>query len=234
MKVVILQPGYLPWCGFFEQMNWADIFVFYDDVQYTKNDWRNRNRVKGPNGPVWLTVPVTAHHSDMILDVKMPDKNTWAVKHIKTIQNFYSKAPFFNDYFPDIAGLIAGVYPRLLDLNVALIEYLNHCLGIKTQLFFSSQLAVSGERTQKLVDICVKLGASEYLSGSAAQDYLNLDLFAQKQITVHFQEYHHPVYPQLYGTFIPYLSVIDLLFNCGQESLEYISGRKNNGKMDVN
>lgn len=226
MKIVILQPGYIPWCGFFDQMNWADIFVFYDDVQYTKNDWRNRNRVKGPNGPVWMTIPVNAHHSDLIKDVRMPDNNSWSVKHIKTIQNFYQKSPFFHQYFPDIAGLIAGSCSRLIDFNVAFVQYLNQCLGIKTEIQFSSQLAVKGERTQKLVDICEKLGATDYLSGSAAKDYLNLEMFAQKHITVHFQNYQHPVYPQLYGTFIPYLSVIDLLFNCGPESLDYLTGRK--------
>ena len=224
MKLVILQPGYLPWLGFFDQMNWADVFVVYDDVQYTKNDWRNRNRIKGPNGPQWLTVPVHYQMGDRIKDVAVPQDKRWVKSHLKSLQFAYSKAKFFDEYFRQIKDLIESSYERLIDLDMALIEYLNNVLGIKTQILYSSQLNTQGHKSERLVDICLECGATQYLTGDAAKDYLNLKLFKDNGIDVNFHNYKHPVYPQLFGEFIPFLSVVDLLFNCGSESLCYLAG----------
>jgi len=223
MKLVILQPGYLPWLGFFDQMNWADIFVIYDDVQYTKNDWRNRNQIKTANGITWLTVPIQSHLGQLIKDVRLPEKSTWAKNHVKSIQYSYAKSKYFNQYFPKIKDIIETKYKYLAQLDMALILYLNQVLGIQTKIIYSSSINAKGEKTKRLISICHELGATDYLTGDAAQNYLNISLFNKNNINVKYHNYKHPVYPQLWGDFVPYLSIIDLLFNCGPESLNILS-----------
>jgi len=223
MKLVILQPGYLPWLGFFDQMNWADIFVIYDDVQYTKNDWRNRNQIKTANRKTWLTIPIQSHLGQLIKDIKLPENYTWSKNHIKSIQYSYTKSKYFNQYFPKIKDIIETKYKYLIQLNVALILYLNQILGIQTKIIYSSSLNSKGEKTERLISICRELGATDYLTGDAAQNYLNMTLFKENNIHVKYQNYKHPIYSQLWGNFIPYLSIIDLLFNCGPESLNILS-----------
>lgn len=226
MKLVILQPGYLPWLGFFDQMNWADVFVIYDDVQYTKNDWRNRNQIKTANGAVWLTVPIQFHLGRVIKDIKLSENYNWAKSHVKSILYSYAKAKYFNQYFPKIKDIIETKYGYLIELNMALTTYLNQVLGIQTKIIHSSSLNIKGERTERLINICREFEATDYLTGDAAKNYLDIDLFKKNHINVKYQNYKHPVYTQLWGDFIPYLSVIDLLFNCGPESLNILSKTK--------
>ena len=226
MKLVVLQPGYFPWLGFFDQMHWADMFVVYDDVQYTKNDWRNRNRIKGTNGPQWLTVPVHHHLGELIKDVAMPQDRHWVKSHVNSLQFAYAKAKYFDDYFPRIKELIEAPHKRLIDLDMALIMYLKGTLGIDTQILYSSRMQAQRSKSQRLVNICRECGAIEYLTGDAARDYLDMKLFEDNKIEVRYHHYKHPEYPQLFGGFVPYLSVVDLLFNCGPESLDYLTQRK--------
>lgn len=222
--VGILQPGYLPWLGFFEQVYRCDVFVIYDDVQFDKGGWRNRNRIKTPGGPQWLTVPVLTKGKKfpLIKDVQINGSIPWQKKHIKSIKQNYSKAPFFDDYGLELIRIIDRPWKYLLDLDMELIYWLLNVLGIKTEMVLSSELQVEGKRVDRLIGIIKKVGGRVFYEGAAGKSYINTDLFEQEGISVVFQDYKHPVYPQLYGDFVSHLSVIDLLFNCGPGSLDII------------
>ncbi|PYS46243.1 MAG: hypothetical protein DMF68_19790 [Acidobacteria bacterium] len=224
--LAVLQPGYLPWLGFFDQMRRADIFVYYDDVQYDKNGWRNRNRIKSPVGePHWLTVPVRVHSlSQLILETEIDNRQPWARKHVGTIRQFYAKAPHLKRYMPELEELLAGRrWERLVDLDVAVIELMCAWLGLERQCAHSSELGVVGERSERLIKLCLYFGATRYLSGHAAQSYLDVASFRERGINVEWQNYRHPVYTQQHGRFVPFLSALDLLLNCGDESAEIIA-----------
>lgn len=231
MKLAVLQPGYLPWLGFFDQMNRVDVFVYYDDVQYTRSDWRNRNRVKGPQGPVWLTVPVlhTARFGQMILEAEIDNRADWARKHRETLRIHYRRAPHFERYWPILDEAYGQRWERLVDLDLFLLERIKDALGISAATHRSSALGIGGARVERLLAICRHFGATSYLTGDAAEDYLEPEPFAAGGVEVEYQRYEHPAYPQLYGDFVPYLSVVDLLFNCGPESRSILArgaGRK--------
>lgn len=218
--VVVLQPGYLPWLGFFDQLRRADVFVYYDDVQYDKHGWRNRNRIKTQDGPRWLTVPVR-HGSDgfpKILDVEIDGRTPWVRKHLASVRQAYARAPCLDRYLPPLEDLLQRKWERLVDLDIACAELMAGWFGLRRRIERSSTLGVHGERSQRLVDICRHYGASTYVSGVAAEAYLDVDLFQQNGIAVEWQRYTHPVYPQLHGEFVPYLSALDLLFNCGEDA----------------
>jgi len=225
--LVVLQPGYLPWLGFFDQMRRSDIFVFYDDVQFDKNGWRNRNRIKSPAGPHWLTVPVRVSSlSQRIYETEIDTRQPWARKHLGTIKQFYGKAPYLKRYLPELEELLMGrTWERLIDLDVAVIELLCAWLNIKREMARSPELGIEGERSERLLNICLAMGASRYLSGNAARVYLDTELFSSHGIEVLWQDYEHPVYPQQHGEFVPFLSALDLVLNCGDESTAIINGK---------
>jgi hypothetical protein len=225
--LVVLQPGYLPWLGFFDQVYRSDIFVFYDDVQFDKNGWRNRNRIKSPAGPHWLTVPVRVNSLEQrIFETEIDDRQPWARKHLGTIRQFYAKAPYLKRYLPELEGVLMGrSWERLIDLDVAVIELMCRWLGIERRMLRSSELGATGERSERLLNICLSQGASRYLSGSAARSYLDTELFSDHGVEVEWQDYQHPVYAQQHGEFIPFLSALDLLLNCGDESAAIIRGK---------
>lgn len=228
MRVAILQPGYLPWLGFFDQMYKSDVFVIYDDVQYDKHGWRNRNRIKTAQGMQWLTVPVLTMGQDnpLVKEVLINNKVDWRRTHLKTIKQNYSRAPFLNTYFGMFEEIYSKEWKYLIDIDMTFIFTLMEELGLTTKIKFSSSLGIMGKSTQRVIDICLYLKASEYLSGDAAKDYLDESLFFQNDIKLEYHHYQHPVYNQLYGEFIPYLSVIDLLFNHGNESLDILTHNK--------
>ena len=210
-------------------MDRADNFIIYDDTQYSKGTWRARNRIKTPQGPQWLTVPVIINGFPLIKDVKIDEHDNWATKHLKSIKQNYSKAPFFVDYLPMFESVYARKWEYLIDLDMAFIMAIKEVLGITTEIAYASDLGCEGERTQRLIDMCLKLGATEFLEGAAGKTYLEgrgEEMFAENGIKLTYQEYLHPVYPQLYGEFVSHLSVIDLLFNCGPASLEIIREEK--------
>jgi hypothetical protein len=225
-KIVgILQPGYLPWLGFFEQLYSCDVFVLYDDVQFEKGSWRNRNRIKSPQGPVWLTVPVLlkGRGFPLIKDVKINSSIPWSKKHIKTITQNYAKAPFFEAYCDGFFAILERPFKYLIDLDLELISWLAYQLNITTPMVLSSELAIHGSRTQRLIDIIRTLDGNVFYEGSAGSNYINVDEFRDAGIDVVFQDYQHPVYPQLYGDFVSHLSTLDLLLNCGREGLKILS-----------
>ena len=221
--LVVLQPGYLPWLGFFDQMRRSDVFVYYDDVQYDKHGWRNRNRIKSPAGPQWLTVPV--HHKGWprILDVTIDHRTPWAKKHVASIRQHYGRAPYAEPYLADLEALLSSGWDKLVDLDVAVVALLCRWLGLERTIVRSSTLGIAGEKSERLLNLCRYFEATRYLSGNAAQAYLDVDSFSRAGLEVEWQDFVHPTYPQLHGEFVPYLSAVDLLLNCGQESAAILS-----------
>jgi WbqC-like protein len=224
--LAVLQPGYMPWLGFFDQMRRSDIFVYYDDVQFDKHGWRNRNRVKAPTGPLWLTVPVRHHGKPPILEVEIDERAPWARRHTGTIRQFYARAPFLDRYIDQLEELLVRPWTKLVDLDLAVASRMAEWLGVRTQIERSSCLGIEGERSERLVRICERFGATRYLSGNAAQTYLDVGLFAGSGIEVVWQDFRHPTYPQQHGDFVPYLSAMDLLLNCGERSAAILAGEE--------
>ncbi|MBW2319331.1 MAG: WbqC family protein [Deltaproteobacteria bacterium] len=221
----ILQPGYLPWLGFFEQVYRCDVFVLYDDVQFEKGSWRNRNRIKTSMGLQWLTVPVLLKGLDfpLIKNVVINSSVPWQKKHIKSIIQNYFKTPFFETYADGLFKIISRSWKYLVDLDIELIHWLAKQLDIKTVIRLSSDLNISGSNVQRLIDIIHALNGNCFYEGSAGENYIDVSLFERSGISVTFQDYKHPVYPQLYGEFLSHLSIIDLLFNCGSDSLKVLA-----------
>jgi hypothetical protein len=225
--VAILQPGYLPWLGFFDQLRRCDVFVYYDDVQFDKHGWRNRNRVKGPAGPQWLTVPVlhTGRGQPAIHEIELEPRVPWARKHLRTLELLYAKAPHREPYLTELAAVLTQPWSRLAELDIAAVELISRWLALQRTMHRSSQLGISGDRSERLLKICQNFSADRYLSGNAAQSYLDTDLFERNGIAVEWQNFTHPTYPQLHGEFVPFLSTIDLVFNVGARALDVIAGR---------
>jgi hypothetical protein len=229
MRIAVLQPGYLPWLGYFDQEMSVDRFVLYDDVQYDRRGWRNRNRLKTPTGPGWLTVPVEqkGKYDQLIRDVKIDRTLPWKRKHLGAIETFYRKAPYFDKLFPELKSIISKDWEYLWELDLVVAEWLNGVIGVTTPVTPASELGASGQKSDRLLDICKKLGATAYYSGAAGRHYLDLDLFKNAGIEVFFQEYEHPVYPQLHGDFVSHLSALDLVMIVGSEAGKVIrSGTK--------
>ncbi|MFH1259478.1 MAG: WbqC family protein [Elusimicrobiota bacterium] len=222
MMIAIHQPQYLPYLGYFDKLVKADIFVLLDDVQFKKNEWQNRNRIKTVEGWQYLTVPVCYRYPEKIREVKISYQENWMKKHCQALKTNYHRAAYFEEYYPALEEKLQKKYASLADLNIALVRFFSEKMNIPTPLLLSSELKVSGESTERLVNICLQLGADTYLSGSGGKDYLDEDCFKKAKLKLVFQEYQHPRYAQLYGDFIPNLSVVDLFFNCGEKSLEVL------------
>ena len=219
--VVVLQPGYLPWLGFFDQMRRSDVFIYYDDVQFDKHGWRNRNRVKAPGGaPHWLTVPVlhSGRNWPAILEVEIDNRTPWARKHVGTLRQFYGKAPHLHRFLPALEEMLERRWTLLVDLDLAVTGLICGWLRLERRMLRASEFGISGKQSERLLALCQHVRARRYLSGNSAKDYLDTELFARHGIEIEWQDYVHPVYPQQHGDFVPYLSIVDLLFNCGEES----------------
>lgn len=219
--LVVLQPSYLPWLGYFEQMYRSDVFVCYDDVAYDKHGWRNRNRIKGQKGPLWLTVPVLTkgRQGQNVADVELDDRTDWARKQLATIKQSYARADHLGRYYPELEELLTQPWQKLVDLDMATIALMCSWLGLDRPVHKSSELGVGGGRSDRLLRLCKHFGADTYLSGDAARTYLDLDLFERARVAVQWQDYRHPEYRQLHGNFEPRLSALDLIFNAGPASL---------------
>jgi hypothetical protein len=222
---VVLQPSYLPWLGYFAQLRQSDVFVLYDDVQFDKNGWRNRNRIKTAQGPQWLTVPVltTGQQRPANREVTIDNKQPWRKKHLAALRQNYARAPYFAQTIGTFEALYEQEWQRLLDLNVATFDAVNRLLGLRREICLASELGVEGQGAERLVGICQKLDADRFYEGASGRDYIDNTLFTDAGIAINYQDYQHPVYPQLHGDFIPFLSVVDLLFNCGPKSLEILA-----------
>lgn len=227
-KVAILQSNYIPWKGYFDIIASVDEFIFYDEMQYTKNDWRNRNKIKTSNGLQWLSIPILTkgHISNnvKIVDAKIVDKK-WANSHWNTIKQFYKKAPYFKDY----ADIFEKLYKEceqeeyLCNVNYKFIYAINEILGIKTKISFSQDYGLIEGKTERLVDLVKKAGGTCYLSGPSAKDYIDEKLFKEANIELEWMDYRgYPEYPQLYPPFEHGVSILDLIFNTGEKTLNNI------------
>lgn len=233
MKVGIIQSNYIPWRGYFDFVDDVDLFIIYDDVQYTKNDWRNRNKIKTANGLIWLTVPVlfNFNKNTLIEDVKIDYKKDWVKKHIESVRFSYSKAPYFKTYADEFFNILNKKFDTISGLNANIINWIMRELDIKTNIKMSSEYNAVGTKTDRLIDILKKAGATSYLSGPSAKSYLEVEKFREAGLELEYKVYDYPDYPQLYGKFEPQVSVLDLLFNCGAESRSHLKSLKPNEKV---
>jgi hypothetical protein len=223
-KIAILQSNYIPWKGYFDLINMVDEFILYDDMQYTKNDWRNRNKIQTKQGVQWLTIPVSQESLEQkIIDTKVTDKK-WNVKHWRTLSQCYAKAPYFKEYkavFEDFFLSCDEVY--LSKINFELINIINHILGIKTTIRLSSEFDMIEGQTAKLLDICKQTGANTYLSGPAAKGYFDEDLARRMGINVEWMDYSdYSEYKQLHQPFVHGVTILDLIFNEGPNATKFM------------
>ena len=218
------QPVYLPWLGLFHKIMLADKFVFFDAVQYVPRDWNNRNYVKSSTGPILLTLPVLSkgHRNTVINQIRINSEVDWRKKHWKTICSCYSRARFFKKYAPVFEHFYYQEWTYLADLNYEMLLLLFNILEIKVPVIRAKNYNFIGSKSELVLDMCKKLGASKYIFGRMGQSYACEESFARNKIELIFQEYKHPIYRQLYGKFIANMSVLDLLFNEGRNSLNKI------------
>jgi hypothetical protein len=224
-KVAILQSNYIPWKGYFDMIAAVDEFILYDDMQYTRRDWRNRNQIKTPQGVQWITVPVKVKGKyDQTIRETEIDGTDWAEIHWKSISQNYRKTP----HFEEVAALFEPLYRQrqythLSVLNRVLIEAVCAYLGITTRISNSWDYPLIEGKTERLVDLCVQAGGTEYISGPAARDYIDEGIFAGRGIKLSWFGYTgYPEYPQLWGDFTHGVTILDLLFNCGKEAPHYM------------
>lgn len=230
MKVGIIQSNYIPWRGYFDFVDDVDLFIVYDDVQYTKHDWRNRNLVKTSGGLQWLTVPVdfSLSNKTLIQDTKIQCGGDWIEKHKRQIRLSYSTAPYFEQYVGEFFDLLDKRHETISSLNISLICWALAKLGIKTKIRMSSEFSPVGVRTDRLIDILKKAGADSYLSGPAAKDYLEENKLRESGIALEYKSYDYSPYPQLWGEFIGKVTILDLLANCGPDARKYLKSRSPN------
>lgn len=229
-KIAVIQSNYIPWKGYFDIINDVDIFIFYDDVQFTKNTWRNRNKIKSVNGTNWISIPVGSDLKRLICEVVMTDSK-WQEKHWKTIEQFYNKTPFYDlykDFFKEF--YLNKIWTSLSELNQQMIKGISKdILGISTKFEDSRSYNVQGHKMDRLIDLLKKAGADIYVSGPAAENYMNDDLLETNGIKLIYKDYSgYPEYPQLYPPFMHDVSILDLLFNVGPEAPYYIWGWRGN------
>ena len=218
-----IQSSYLPWPGYFHIIQRSDVFVFHDDIQYTKQDWRNRNRIKTQGGVAWVSVPVRKKTTRGNIDEVMICNDTpWQLRHWRIIEGAYRQAPYFRMYGDTLRETYQRPWEKLSDLNIHLITRLCRVFGIRAKFLRSSELGIAGRKTDRLIQLCEKVRASHYVSGPSAGAYIETHKFNAAGVTVKYMRYEYPPYPQLYGHFVPQMSAIDLLFNCGPGSGKYI------------
>lgn len=230
-RLAILQSNYLPWKGYFDIAHDVDLFVFYDCVQYTPRDWRNRNKIKTAGGAQWISVPVGHDRDRIIHDVAIPDP-AWQATHWQTIRQNYGKCPHFGRYREYFEHVYLGTtWTNLSELNQSLITHIAHeFLGIATRFEDSRRYAAQGHKLDRLIDVALKAGATSYLSGPAARDYIDPERFAQLGIELSWKDYAgYPEYPQRFPPFEHGVSILDLLFNAGPDSPQYIWGWRGAG-----
>lgn len=223
MKVGTIQSNFLPWRGYFDFIREVDLFIIHDDIQYTKGDWRNRNKIKTPRGTEWITVPVNYRQTHQLIeDTTIENSKPWARTMLSRIQNSYQKAPHFEPYFSELSSLLLEPAATISDLNLRLIKWVCSHLGIRTPITFSREYHPQGAKTERLIGVLKQVEATIYLSGPTAQAYLEPELFEQAGIRLEYKVYDYPEYEQLYLPFEPAVSVIDLLFMMGKDSKKYI------------
>lgn len=228
------QPVYLPWLGLFHKIALADLFCYFDIVQYQTKDYNNRNKIKTHNGPIWLSVPVESkeHFAKSVGEIRIV-QDGWQRKHFKSLQLAYAKAPYVRDYIEGLEQILLGQsFATLAALNFEMLRFLLRCLKIDTPVVKASNYAFQGNKSDLVLDMCLQLKVDTYVFGAQGKDYADVEKFRSSGVEPCFQDYQHPQYRQLHGDFQPYMSVVDLLFNEGARSREILlSG--NVGRADL-
>jgi hypothetical protein len=227
VNCVILQPSYIPWRGYFHQISKADCFIFYDDVQFDSRGWRNRNQIKTPQGVKWLTIPVykkgARAEGTLIKDVRICPDTRWQDKHRRALEHSYSKAPFFNAYMPRLERFYQEPWEFLSELVIEMTMALASELGVPRRRFVrSSTLQAEGNKTDRLLNLLQKAGATHYITGPSARSYLEEEKLLAAGISLEYMSYDYPEYTQLYPPFAGAVSILDLLFMKGPAAMQYI------------
>lgn len=230
MIISLHQPQYIPWLGYFDKIDKSDCFVFLEQVQYKPREYQNRNKIRTKDGWMWLTVSIMSKglNRQKICDVKIDNDSDWQKKHWRSLTVWYGRAKFFKDYFSFFEDVYTRRWEKLIDLNIHIIKYLLKELKIETSLYYESEIDISSQGTDRIIEICKKFKADTYLSGIGGRDYLEEGKFVQAGIKLEYQNFIHPAYHQRYiegkDFFLPYMSALDLLFNKGEESTNILRG----------
>lgn len=228
MRAAIMQPTYLPWMGYFDLIDRSDVFIFLDDVELSKQSWQQRNKILGPDGPFWLTVPVEGSSHTLIQDAKIDDEKRWRDTHRKSFKFHYQNASYYPDHEDWINEVYATPWENLSELNISLIRDLTERLGLSARFHRSSEFKTVNDRVSRITVLCNEVGADQYLSPLGSHAYLDEGTFAEEGIQLSYQHFEHPEYEQVYGdTFTSHLSAMDLMLNTGPESLNTLrSGQR--------
>jgi hypothetical protein len=233
MIVTIMQPAYLPWLGFFERAYLSDLFIVLDHVQLdtnSKTNFTNRNKIKTPQDSTWLTIPIKkkGKYGELFINkIQIENEAKWKYKHLCSIKQFYGKAPFFKEYFLGLEECISNEQDDLIPFIDKINNYLFELLSIKTKVIYSSSMSeITSQKDDLIFDLCKGVGATKYISGPFGRDYINTSKFSNNNIELLFHDYKHPEYKQQFSGFVPFLSVIDLLFNHGADSLQILNTTK--------
>ena len=219
MKVTIHQPQFLPWLGYLDKIDQADLFIVLATVQFKKNEWQNRNRIRTATGWQWVTVPVLQRFGQRVDDVLINSTAAWRAQHLRALDMHYARAPYRDRYLPELRDLYERSWVKLFDLNLAVILWLLNAYGITTPVRCASEWTVRDEPTDRLVDLCCAVGASRYLAGPGAEGYMDKPRFEASGVRLEIQAFQHPTYRQMYEPFEPNLSAIDLLLMQGPDAL---------------
>ena len=224
LKLAIIQPSYIPWKGYFEIIKDSDIFVFLDNVQYTVRDWRNKNFIKGPNGLIPLIVPVKGGRDQLIRDARIDNFWHWQYKHRESLIHSYSHAPYFKKYFFLVEEIyVNNKWEHLSELDTFIIKELAQILDLNTEFHYASDIGIDDRKTQLIMSMCDHFNSEIYISGPRAQAYVEKDLLDKTGIEIIYKDYaNYRKYPQLFGPFVHGVSILDTLFNCGEDTLRYI------------
>lgn len=220
--VCIHQPQYIPYIGFFNKLAQSDIFVIHDDITAIKRDFTNRNKIRTQQGWKWLTIPVYKKDRTIINEITISNSINWKAQHWMLLQNLYGKCPFFEKYCSFFEDVYNREWQLLIELDIAILKYISKELGLKASFILSSSLGIVSNATDKLVEICKAVDADVYLSGIGGKNYIEEGKFEEANIKLGYQNFHYPVYKQRFEHFEPNMSIVDLLFNCGDESLDII------------
>jgi hypothetical protein len=227
MIVSIHQPAYMPWLGYFDRIARSDKFIYLDNVQFERNSFVNRNRIKTPTGPIWLTVPVRLeeHFNSTIADIEVDARKNWQRKHLRSIAQNYCRAPKFGEKFNKLAGFYEPTVRSLADFCFSQLLFWVNELGITTEILRASTLPVDGHKSELILNLCKHLGATSYLSGPLGRNYLHVDEFTAAGIDVGYHDYVHPQYPQMHGDFVPAMGIVDYWMNCSEPTVSKQAAR---------
>ena len=226
--IVISQPFFFPWLGMFEQINFADTYVHYDDVQYSKGHFQDRVQIKTIDGIKWFTVQKKdVRLGKMINEIELEDRKDWRKSHLDFLKQVYRKAPFYKDTLSIVEEVYSKDCENVAEISIASIEAVLDYLNMKgsKKIIKSSELSIGGESTERVLSVCNHFNADKYITGMGALNYFNFDLFEKENIRVEFIDYAKTPYPQMYGEFTPYVSILDLIANTGKEGIEYFNSK---------